>query len=178
MKHGMDLYFARHDGSAATCEDFVRAMEDANSRDLTQFRRWYEQAGTPEVRVSSTYDPNKKTFDIDLCQKLEPTAANTPREPMIMPLRFALFDEQGRTIKDGSGQHERSFVMTKGAHSLRLENIKTQPLLSIGRDFSAPVKIVQETPTEHLLKLLVCEDDDFNRFEAAQALYLRIIDDI
>ncbi len=175
---GLDLYFERHDGQAVTTEDFVCAMEAANEVDLTLFRNWYTQAGTPRVHVNTDHDPEQQSFTLHLEQACPDTPGQTDKAPFHIPLSLALLDEQGRELplkcsnpdfKDGLLQ------FTQPHQSFRFEALQQPPMLSIGRDFSAPVIIRIERDNQQLATLMAHETDPFNRWDAAQSLSARII---
>ncbi|MDI1297427.1 MAG: aminopeptidase N, partial [bacterium] len=134
FRAGSDLYFDRHDGQAATCEDFVVAMEEGGGIDLTQFRRWYEQAGTPHVRALLTHDPVTQTAELVLEQSLAATPGQPHKLPMAMPLRIALFDTVTRTHRG-----DQLLMLTEARQSFVFDGFATAPILSINRGFSAPV---------------------------------------
>jgi len=166
FRRGTDLYFDRHDGEAATCEDFVKAIEDGAGIDLAQFRRWYEQAGTPRVAVTLAH--NGDTVTLTLKQTVPPTPGQPDKAAMVIPLRAALFD---RATGRHDGEHllvlhedEQSFVFTGHA---------TAPALSINRGFSAPVAIDNSAPDADLVFLAAHDDDPFARYEAMQQLVVQ-----
>lgn len=165
---GTELYFDRHDGEAATCEDFVKAMEDGAGLDLTQFRRWYEQAGTPKVNVEMALQGS--TLTLTLTQTMAPTPGQPVKLPMVIPLRTALFD---RT----SGQHrgEELLVLTEASQSFNFDRFDALPVLSINRGFSAPVEVTAPVTAEDLVFLARHDDDPFARYEAMQQLIVRYL---
>ena len=166
FRAGTDLYFARHDGQAVTCEDFVRAMEDASGRDLTQFRRWYEQAGTP--RVVATLGHAGTTATITLTQTTPPTPGQSIKQPVHMPMRLALFDPAtGSRIGD-----ERLVELTEATTVVTVEGVATRPVLSLNRDFSAPVIVEHACAPADRVSLSAHDDDPFARYEALQQLAL------
>ncbi len=166
FRRGTDLYFERHDGHAATCEDFVKAIEDGAGLDLTQFRRWYEQAGTPRVEVRLAHEGN--TVTLTLKQTIPPTPGQSDKLPMVIPLRAALFDR-------ATGRHngEHLLVLTQDQQSFVFEGHSTPPVLSINRGFSAPVAIDNPAPDADLLFLAEHDDDPFARYEAMQQLVVQ-----
>lgn len=169
-RKGTDLYFERHDGQAATCEDFVRAMEDGGEIDLSQFRLWYSQAGTPRVEAELRHDPASRVATLTLRQSLPPSPRQMSREPMAIPLRTALFDRQ-------SARHggERTLLLTQDAQSFTFEDINAAPVLSINRGFSAPVIIDAERNAEDLAFLSAHDDDPFARYEAMQQMMVNAL---
>ncbi|WP_019831218.1 aminopeptidase N [Sphingomonas sp. PR090111-T3T-6A] len=166
FRRGTDLYFERHDGEAATCEDFVKAMEDANGTDLTDFRRWYEQAGTPRLRAALTHEPGTARARLTLEQTVPPTPGQPDKRPMPLPLRIALFGaKSGRPIVE-----EQVHVLADEAGEILFEGIDEQPVLSINRGFSAPVVVETNRSVADLAFLSAHDNDPFARFEAMQQL--------
>ncbi len=166
FRKGTDLYFDRHDGEAATCEDFVRAIEDGAGLDLTQFRRWYEQAGTPRVAATLTHAGDTAT--LTLRQTVPVTPGQPDKQPMVIPLRTALFDR-------ASGQHsgEQLLVLTEAEQTFTFPGFTQPPVLSINRGFSAPVAIETAISGEDLVFLAAHDDDPFARYEAMQQLVVQ-----
>lgn len=161
-----DLYFERFDGTAATCEDFVRCMEEAGGVDLGKFRRWYSQAGTPRVSATLTREGGKARLRLE--QHVPPTPGQPVKEPMVLPLRLKLFGGfTGRAMCD-----EQLVLLKDAASEIVFENLTEEPVLSINRGFSAPV-IVETNRTPADLAFLSAHDDDpFARYEAMQQLML------
>jgi aminopeptidase N len=171
FRAGADLYFDRHDGEAATCDDFVNAMEDASGLDLKQFKLWYEQAGTPRIDARLVHDTTAHTATLHLRQQLPPTPGQPDKKPMPIPLVTAL-------IGAASGQEiapERLILFDEAAESIRFEGIDEAPLLSINRGFSAPVIVAVERQPGELERLAECDDDPFARYEALQDMMLRVL---
>ncbi|EQA99910.1 aminopeptidase N [Sphingobium sp. HDIP04] len=170
FRAGTDLYFDLHDGEAATCEDFVRAMEDGGEIDLAQFRLWYEQAGTPHVRALLSHDPATQSVTLLLEQSVPPTPGQPEKRPMAIPLRTALFDPE-------TGQHrgDELLMLTEARQSVTFAGWPTAPILSINRGFSAPV-IVETNRSQTDLSFLSAHDDDpFARYEAMQQLMVNVL---
>ncbi len=163
FRKGTDLYFDRHDGEAATCEDFVKAMEDGTGLDLTQFRLWYSQAGTPWIDVRLSHEGTAAT--LHLKQTVPATPGQPDKAPMPIPLRIALFDRD-------SGKHadEQLVVLDKAEDHFSFEGFAAAPILSINRSFSAPVTIHRTISREELVFLAARDDDPFARYEAMQDL--------
>lgn len=168
FRKGTDLYFERHDGEAATCENFVAAMEDASGVDLTDFRHWYHQAGTPELKTSLKWDGATKTSTLTLSQKTAATPSQPEKQPVVLPVAIALIGKQ--TGKNLIG--EQLLTLTKDSESYRFENLAEEPLLSINRHFSAPVTVENQVSPEDLAFLSANDDDPFARYEAMQQLML------
>ncbi len=166
FRAGTDLYFARHDGEAATCEQFVAAIEDGAGLDLAQFRRWYSQAGTPQVQVRLSHVEGTATLQLE--QVVPPTPGQPDKQPVPIPLRLALFDR-------ASGKHsgEQLVVLDQGSQKLEFPGFAAPPVLSINRGFSAPVAIDADMSPEDLVFLAAYDDDPFARYEAMQSLVVR-----
>ena len=167
FRAGCDLYFERHDGQAVTCEDFVRAMEDATGADLTRFRLWYGQAGTPKVRATLTHQPGDGRAHLVLEQEVPPTPGQDAKQPMPMPLRIALFGE-----RSGEKHSDRLVMLDSARTELVLEGLSERPILSINRGFSAPVILETNRSGADLAFLSAHDDDPFARYEAMQQLML------
>ncbi|MEP2735095.1 MAG: aminopeptidase N [Erythrobacter sp.] len=163
FRKGTDLYFDRHDGEAATCEDFICAIEEGAGLDLKQFRNWYRQAGTPKVSVSLIHDGD--TVTLTLKQTVPATPGQPDKEPMVIPLRIALLDRQ-------TGEHtgEELVVLTEAEQSFTFTGYASEPALSINRGFTAPVVIKRDVSSDDLLLLAANDDDSFARYEAMQEL--------
>ena len=174
FRKAMDLYFERHDGEAATVENFVACMTDASGRDLTQFFRWYEQAGTPHVKVTTHYDPKAKTFDLTLAQKTAPTPGQADKQPLHIPFNLGLVGPVGEDMAldlEGVGSLNTPIIeLTEEKKSFRFRNIQARPVLSLNRGFSAPVILQEEVSPEDQLFLMGRDKDTFNRWEAGQSL--------
>ncbi len=165
FRAGTDLYFARHDGQAATCEDFVRAIEEGGTIDLVGFRRWYEQAGTPRLKARMRMDG--ETAVLTLGQSVPSTPGQPSKHPMPLPIRLALFDRA-----TGLHRGETLHVLDTEAQDLRFDGWATRPVVSINRDFSAPVIVETDRTTADLAFLSAHDDDPFARYEAMQQLML------
>jgi len=176
---GIALYFERHDGSAVTCDDFVSAMEDASGISLVAFRKWYSQSGTPRVHVTDHYDAANQRYTLSVNQQ-NPDSTGEPREPLHIPLRMGLLDQDGNamSIKIGRPDTNNSSVLdvVEVAQSFVFEHIAAKPVPSLLRGFSAPVILDYEYDDETLAFLLARDPDSFNRWEAGQRLAMRIID--
>ena len=166
FRKGTDLYFERHDGEAATCEDFIKAIEDGAGLDLKQFRLWYSQAGTPQVEVSLSHEG--ETARLTLRQSVPPTPGQPEKKPMPIPLKLALFDRD-----TGTHRGEELVVLDSEEATLTFDGFDTPPLLSINRGFSAPVTIEREIAQDELVFLAAKDDDPFARYEALQELVVR-----
>jgi len=180
FRKGSDLYFERHDGQAVTCDDFVSAMEAANAIDLTQFRRWYEQAGTPVLTVQQRYDQVAQTLALTLSQSCPPTPGQALKEPLQIPVTMGLIDKNGSVAPcklQGSDQAGEEVILqlTEREQLFTFENLPEQPVVSILRGFSAPVKLEMERSLDELAFLLSHDSDTFNRWEAGQQLAGQVI---
>ena len=165
FRAGSDLYFDRHDGEAATCDQFVAAMEDASGVDLGQFRLWYSQAGTPRIKASVAHDAATGEAELTLEQTVPATPGQPNKQPMAIPLKLALFDRD-------SGDHggERLELLTQAKQTLPIGRFAKPPILSINRNFSAPVIVESNRDATDLAFLAAHDDDPFARYEAAQQL--------
>jgi aminopeptidase N len=163
-----DLYFARFDGTAATCEDFVACMEEASGVDLTQFRRWYTQAGTPRVAASLSHEPGGGRATLRLSQHVPATPGQPEKAAMVLPLKLRLFGaDTGRPLTD-----ERLVLLDQPAETLVFDQIGERPVLSINRGFSTPVVVESDRSAADLAFLSAHDDDPFARYEAMQQLML------
>ena len=170
FRAGTDLYFDRHDGQAATCEDFVRAMEDGGNIDLTQFRLWYEQAGTPRVRALLSHDAATGRVDLVLSQIIPPTPGQPEKRPMAIPIRVALFDRESR-----ANHGDETLMLTRAEQRFTFQHVATAPVLSINRGFSAPVIVDTNRSQADLAFLSAHDDDPFARYEAMQQLMVNVL---
>ncbi|MBN9545551.1 MAG: aminopeptidase N [Alphaproteobacteria bacterium] len=176
-----DLYFERHDGQAATVEDWVKCFEDASGRDLTQFRLWYRQAGTPQIAAEGMYDAKARTYALTLSQALGATPGQTDKLPMHIPVAIGLIGRSGAAFSltlDGeneSGPQTRVLELREARQSFRFVDVAEEPLLSLGRGFSAPAIFKTQHSAQDQAVLMGCDGDDFNRWEAGQALAARIM---
>ncbi len=174
FRKGMDLYFERHDGEAATVEQFVQCFADVSERDLKQFMRWYSQAGTPEVMASGHYDAAAKTYKLDLAQVIPPTPGQPTKEPMVIPLVTGLVGRDGRdlplTLADGRQLERGVLVLDKAAQSFAFTGVTERPVLSTNRNFSAPIKLTANLTADDLRLMAARDSDPFNRWQAVQTL--------
>ncbi|MDD2723280.1 MAG: aminopeptidase N [Methylovulum sp.] len=179
FRKGSDLYFARHDGQAVTCEDFVKAMEAANTVDLSQFRRWYSQAGTPVLTVSHAYNAAAQTLTLSIKQHCPPTPGQTVKEPLHIPVKVGLIYPDGSIapcqLDGGASADEVILELTEAEQDFVFTGLTANPAISVLRGFSAPVKLVMERSLEELAFLLSHDSDTFNRWEAGQQLVGQVI---
>ena len=181
FRAGMDLYFARHDGQAATVEQFVQCFADASGRDLSAFMRWYTQAGTPQVTASGRFDAPSRTYRLELTQTVPPTPGQPHKEPMVIPLALGLVDGEGRDlplVTDRGERIERGvLVLTEPAQTFVFKDIPSRPVLSLNRGFSAPVRLVDNLSAADLAFLAARDPDPFNRWQAVQSLATALLVD-
>lgn len=171
-----DLYFERHDGQAATVEDWVKCFEEVSGRDLTQFRLWYRQAGTPQVSADGAYDAKARTYTLTLSQSLGATPGQPDKQPMHIPVRIGLIGQSGNALPltlDGEnepGSETRVLELRTARQNFVFVDVAEKPLLSLGRGFSAPAIFKTQHSAKDQALLMGCDGDDFNRWEAGQAL--------
>jgi aminopeptidase N len=181
FRRGTDLYFERHDGQAVTTDDFVQALEDANGVDFTQFRRWYSQAGTPELHVHRGYDSETQTYTLHIKQTCPPTPGQPHKAPFHLPLAVGLLDKQGRELplhldKETDGiMGTRTLELRQEEETWIFNGIPEEPVPSLLRGFSAPVKLHLELSDEERYFLWTHDPDRFNRWEAGQQLAIKIL---
>ncbi len=181
FRKGMDLYFERHDGEAATVEEFVQCFADASRVDLSQLMLWYSQAGTPEVVVSGRHDARAKTFRMEIAQTVPPTPGQPTKEPMLIPLAVGLVGRDGSDLPlklAGGASVERGILsLRKSSEAFVFEDIAEPPVMSLNRNFSAPVRIVANLSGDELRFLAANDSDPFNRWQAVQSLATRLLVD-
>jgi aminopeptidase N len=173
FRRGMDLYFERHDGQAATVEDFITCFADAIGTDLDQFMRWYEQPGTPELTVNGHYDAAARTYQLEVTQVVPPSAGYPTKYPVVVPLVLGLVGADGQDVplKMAEGPVERGVVVIKeAAQRLTFVDIPSRSVPSLNRGFTAPIKVASNATAEDLQFLAANDSDPFNRWEALQVL--------
>ncbi|HEY1452499.1 MAG TPA: aminopeptidase N [Roseiarcus sp.] len=181
FRSGMDLYFARFDGHAATVEDFIGCFETVSGRDLSLFMRWYSQAGTPKVTVRSAYDPETKIYRLDLAQSLAPTPGQTVKLPAAMPLALGLIGPNGGDLPLASSDASAGelangvFELKDERRSIVFRDVPQRPTLSFLRGFSAPVRVDDDLTEEDLIVLSRHDSDNFNRWQSLQSLATRVL---
>ncbi|MDX9690495.1 MAG: aminopeptidase N [Proteobacteria bacterium] len=170
FRKGLRLYLKRHDGQAATCEDFVLAMADASGLELDQFMLWYSQAGTPVLDVTSSFNKRKKEYTLHVKQSCPPTPGQKTKKPMNMPFSVGLLDKDGKDMKG-------TFVLDLVApeENFVFLNVEEEPTPSLLRDFSAPVRLNYDYTDAQLLLLMAHDTDGFNRWEAGQKLFTKYL---
>ena len=178
----MDLYFDRHDGEAATIEDFLTCFEDASGRDLSHFKLWYHQAGTPELVCALSYDKSKKVAELKIEQVNPPTPGEAKKKPLHIPVKLALLGANGDEIdlKPTSDEHVTDGVLhvTKRAQTFRFTDVPSPPVPSLLRGFSAPVNLTIDMADRDLEFLMAHDRDGFNRWQAANTYATRTMIDI
>ena len=182
FRKGMDLYFARHDGQAVTIEDYVKTMEDVSGVNLTQFRLWYSQAGTPTVAVTSNYNEQQKIYSLTITQHCLPTPGQREKKPLHIPIKLGLLDQQGNEIplclNDEPAESEKVLPLTQTEQTFQFNNVPSLPVPSLLRHFSAPVKLDYSYTDTELQFLFKHDKDPFNRWEAGQKYTTRILLDL
>ncbi len=173
---GVQLYLKRHDGQAATCDDFVVAMEEAGSIDLTTFKRWYSQAGTPQLQIVQSYDASRQSLTLEISQSCPSAPDRKERRPFHIPIAVGLLDGSGKDISlqfSGelrSGATTRVLELTEQTQKFTFVGLEKQPTLSPLREFSAPVRLQCDFTDEELAFRMAHDSDSFNRWEAGQTL--------
>lgn len=179
FRRGTDLYFERHDGQAVTVEDFVKALADANQQDLSHFMRWYQQPGTPTLAVEEHYDAVRREYQLTLQQQLPQRAGFPAPQPVAIPVRLALLGGSGQELAvelEGDGvAAERVVVLDQPERKLVFKGLSEQPVASLLRDFSAPVRLDFANSDEQLAFLMRHDSNGFSRWSAGQALFTRVI---
>lgn len=177
FQKGMKCYFERHDGTASTCDDFVAAMQDASGIDLSQFKRWYSQSGTPTLTVTDCYDAKAQTYTLDVQQSTPSTQDQADKQPQHIPLDIELYGTEGKVIELRSNNERVSNVLDVKAAEQRFvfDNVAEKPVISLLRDFSAPVKLEYDYSDDALMFLMVHARNDFARWDASQMLLAKYI---
>jgi len=181
---GMKLYFERHDGQAVTCDDFAQAQADANpqsdlARLLPQFKRWYGQAGTPQVKAVGRYDAANRSYTLQLSQSCKPTPGQPDKQPFVIPVSLGLVGPAGEDLplqlagEAAPATGARNFVLSESELTLQFVEVAAEPVPSILRGFSAPVVLEFDYSDAQLLHLLAHDTDPFNRWEAGQRMAMR-----
>lgn len=184
FRKGSDLYFERHDGQAVTCDDFIKAMEDANGADLSQFKRWYSQAGTPRLAVSEHYDAQQHTYSLTFAQSCPATPDKVEKLPFVIPVELGLLDARGgeialqlagETVASGTS---RVLSVTQAEQTFTFVGVNEKPLPSLLRGFSAPVKLSFDYSRDQLMFLMQHDSDGFNRWDAGQQLSVQVLQEL
>ncbi len=180
FRRATDLYFDRHDGQAVTTEDFVRCMADASGRDLSQLSHWYDYAGTPLVRVSASYDALAASYTLDFEQSVPDTPGQSDKPPFLIPVVTGLLGADGRdlAVRLGDGARaatEHTLQLTEARQRFVFHGVGEEPVPSLLRGFSAPVKLEFDYSQAQLMFLLANDGDGFNRWDAGQTLSRRVL---
>ncbi|SED82649.1 aminopeptidase N [Pseudomonas anguilliseptica] len=184
FRKGSDLYFERHDGQAVTCDDFIRAMEEADGIDLTQFKRWYSQAGTPRVEVSESYDAAANSYRLHFRQSCPATPGQAEKQSFVIPVELALLDAQGHELplqlvsEDSAVGTSRVLQITEAEQAFTFVKLAEKPLPSLLRGFSAPIKLSFPYSRDQLMFLMQHDSDGFNRWEAGQQLSVQVLQEM
>jgi aminopeptidase N len=169
---GIKLYFKRFDGQAVTCDDFVQAMQDANNKDLSQFRRWYSQSGTPQIVVKDSYEPSTKTYRIEFEQKHSATFDQSEKQNLVIPIQFSLLNDKLEPFKLGDAKEEQTTLeLHDSKQSLIFKDVDSKPIPSLLHGFSAPVKLDYDYSQQQLAKVMLGSPDEFARWDAGQKLF-------
>ena len=179
FRKGIDLYFDRHDGEAATVEQFIACFAEVSGRDFSQFMLWYSQAGTPELIASCSYDAASKSFRLELAQAVPPTPGQPDKQPALIPLRYGLVGRDGRDLEampaDIASSRPDLIELNKTAETYMFTGLSERPVLSLNRGFSAPIKLVANMPLADLQHLAANDSDPFNRWQALQSIATRAL---
>ncbi|OZY40723.1 aminopeptidase N [Pseudomonas fragi] len=184
FRKGSDLYFERHDGQAVTCDDFIKAMEDANGADLSQFKRWYSQAGTPRLTVSEHYDAQQHTYSLTFAQSCPATPDKVEKLPFVIPVELGLLDASGAEMalqlagEAGASGTSRVLSVTEAEQTFTFVGVNEKPLPSLLRGFSAPVKLSFAYSRDQLMFLMQHDSDGFNRWDAGQQLSVQVLQEL
>ncbi|UVE16463.1 aminopeptidase N [Pseudomonas sp. LS44] len=184
FRKGTDLYFERHDGQAVTCDDFVKAMEDASGADFTQFKRWYSQAGTPRLAVSEAYDAAANTYSLTFRQSCPATPGQSEKLPFVIPVELGLLDGQGtdlplQLVGEAEAQgSSRVLSVTRAEQVFTFIGVEQKPLPSLLRGLSAPVKLNFPYDRDQLMFLMKHDSDGFNRWDAGQQLSVQVLQEL
>ncbi len=184
FRNGSDLYFERHDGQAVTCDDFISAMEDANGVELKQFKRWYSQAGTPRLQVSEHFDAQARTYSLTLRQSCPETPDKVEKLPFVIPVALGLLNASGRELplrlRDEAAAvgTSRVLAVTEAEQTFTFVDTAEQPLPSLLRGFSAPVKLIFPYTRDQLMFLMQHDSDGFNRWDAGQQLSVQVLQEM
>src|SRR5215813_13526077 len=181
FRQGMNLYFARHDGEAATIEQFVQCFADVSGADVTQFMLWYSQAGTPEVAVTVRHDAKAATCTLEIAQMLPPTPGQPVKETMVIPLTLGLVAPDGRDLPlrlaDGRMVERGVLTLTRPAETFVFTGVPARPVASLNRGFSAPIRLTANLTADDLRFLAAHDSDAFNRWQALQTLAVTLLID-
>jgi aminopeptidase N len=174
---GMDLYFERYDGTAATIEDFLACFAEVSGRDLSHFALWYAQAGTPRVAVTGDYDAGAQSYRLDFAQSIPATPGQPTKQPAVIPIALGIVAADGSTLAAASADIDENgvFEFDAASASVTFTNVTSRPVPSVFRGFSAPVRITLDLSDADLLALLRYDTDPFNRWQSAQTVATRLL---
>lgn len=178
FRKGSDLYFERHDGQAVTTDDFVQAMADVSGRDMSRFKLWYSQSGTPKVSVTGEYDAQNQRYTLHMHQSCPASADMASKQPFLLPVAIGLLNPQGDDIPLNGGATTEVLELLATEQSFVFENISVEPVPSLLRGFSAPVKLQFPYSRKQLVFLMQHDSDGFNRWDAAQQLAVGIMSEL
>jgi aminopeptidase N len=178
FRKGSDLYFERHDGQAVTTEDFILAMEDASGQDLSQFRAWYHQAGTPELHVSDQFDAATGEYKLTVKQSCPPSPGQEKKSAFHIPLAMGLLDADGNEIVLSNGEKTQILNITDAEQRFVFKEFAAKPIPSLLRGFSAPVKLFYPYQRDELMFLMANDSDGFARWDASQKLAVDIMQEL
>ena len=182
FRKGTDLYFDRHDGQAVTTDDFVKAIEDANKVDLTQFKRWYSQAGTPQLNIVTEYDSTGQRYTLTINQQCEATPGQRHKEAFHIPVALGLLDKKGNVVQmqldgesEASESETRILSVKQNKQQFVFINVPSEPVVSFLRGFSAPVKVNLPRTNNELTFLMANDTDSFCQWDAGQQLLINVL---
>ncbi len=181
FRKATDLYFERHDGEAVTTEDFVSCMQDSSGRDLTLFKRWYSQAGTPQLHVTTSYDQHSEGYTMKVTQSSPPTPGQSHKQPLHIPFAIGLLSAEGEDLpvslqgEESQRAGTRVLELRETEETFYFSGLSHKPVPSLLRGFSAPVKLEYDYSNDELMFLMAHDSDGFSRWDAAQMLHLRVL---
>jgi aminopeptidase N len=178
FRKGSDLYFERHDGQAVTTEDFILAMEEASGKDLSQFRAWYHQAGTPELHISDSFDSSTGEYQLTVKQSCPATPGQSKKTPFHIPLAVGLLNSDGQELTLEDGQTTQVLDVTETEQGFSFSGLDNKPVPSLLRGFSAPVKLFYPYSRDELMFLMAHDSDGFSRWDAGQQLAVDIMQEL
>jgi len=182
FRQAMDLYFKKYDGQAVTIEEFTSCIAEASGKDLTHFKLWYHQSGTPEIRIEESFDEKTKTYTVRLTQKTNATQDQPQKKPLFIPFYFSLIDESGHVIQTQNSDIKKNsdgkdvLILDQESQSFQFTRLSAKPSLSFNQEFSAPVNLKWKPSTNDLLQVLKYSPDGFTRREAIYSLYFQNLD--
>ncbi len=179
FRKGMDLYFERHDGEAATIEDFIKVFADVSGQDFSQFSLWYDQSGTPKVEASFDFNAEKETFTIEFAQSLAPTPGQPTKKPMHIPIAFGLLGSNGKDILpssvEGGDAHDGVIHLHRASETIVFHGIKERPVPSLLRGFSAPINLISQLDADDRIFLALNDSDPVARWQALTGIFTQAL---